>query len=123
MIQPKLRPIAAGVACFIALAPIVTLGALHGKTQGVKNTAEIDRQERLTAVAKAFVADNCYQSEAITVGAEFPVKGRSQSVCVRIKDGSRFGFLEYQKATLTITDAFSNKEVQAKISTLGVKTK
>lgn len=119
MIPPKHRPIVAGLACFIALAPIVTMGTLHGKTQGVKNEAETERQSRLEAVSKAFLSDNCYQSETIIVGAEFPVQGRSQSVCVRIKDGSRFGFLEYQKATLTITDAFSNKEVKAKISTLG----
>ena len=123
MIPPKHRPIAAGLACFISLAPIVTMGTVHGKTQGVRNEAEIARQSRLEAIAKASLSDNCYLTEAIVVGAEFPVVGRSQSVCITLNDRSRYGFIEYQKATLTVVDAFSAKEVNAKISTLGVKPK
>ncbi len=121
MIAPKHRPIAAGLACLIALAPIAVMGTMRGTAQTGKNEAETDRQSRLEAVAKSSLSDNCYQAAEITVGAEFPVKGRSQSVCIVLKDSSRYGFIEYQKSTLTVTDAFSRKEVQAKISTLGKK--
>ena len=123
MIPPKHRPIAGAVACLISLAPIFTIGALNGQSQGTKNIAEADRQSRLEAVSKASLSDNCYISSEITVGAEFVVKGRSQSVCIALKDGSRYGFIEYQKSTLTVTDAFSQKEVRSKISTLGPKGK
>ena len=123
MLPPKHRPIAGAVACLIALAPICTMGAFKGQSQGIKNNAETDRQSRLEAVAKASLSDNCYITSEITVGAEFPVRGRSQTVCIALKDGSRYGFIEYQKTTLTVTDAFSQKEVKAKISTLGVKQK
>jgi hypothetical protein len=117
MIPPKHRPIAGAVACLISLAPIFTIGALNGRSQGTKNIAETDRQSRLDAVSKASLSDNCYQAAEITVGAEFLVKGRSQSTCIALKDGTRYGFIEYQKSTLTVTDAFSQKEVKAKIST------
>ena len=117
MIPPKHRPIAGAVAGLISLAPIFTIGTLNGQSQGVKNVAETDRQSRLEAVSKASLSDNCYQAAEITVGAEFLVKGKSQSVCIALKDGSRYGFIEYQKSTLTVTDAFSQKEVKAKIST------
>ena len=117
MIPPKHRPIAGAVACLISIAPIFTIGALNGQSQGTKNVAEADRQSRLEAVSKAFLSDNCYQAAEITVGAEFVVKGRSQSVCIALKDSSRYGFIEYQKTQLTVADAFSQKEVKAKIST------
>ena len=117
MIPPKHRPIAGAVACLISLAPIFTIGTMNGRSQGVKNIAETDRQSRLEAVSKASLSDNCYITSEINVGAEFPVKGRSQTVCIALKDGSRYGFIEYQKSTLTVTDAFSQKEVKAKIST------
>ena len=123
MIPPKHRPIAGAVACLISLAPIFTIGALNGQSQGTKNVAETDRQSRLEAVSKASLSDNCYITSEITVGSEFPVKGRSQSVCIALKDGTRYGFIEYQKSTLTVTDAFSQKEIKAKISTLGTKGK
>ena len=123
MIPPKHRPIAGAVACLISLAPIFTIGALNGQSQGTKSIAEADRQSRLTAVSKAFLSDNCYITSQITVGAEFVVKGRSQSVCIALKDGSRYGFIEYHKSTLTVTDAVSQKEVRSKISTLGTKGK
>jgi len=123
MLAPKHRPIAAGLACLVSLAPICMIGALKGQSQGIKNEAEADRQARLEAVAKASISDNCYQVTEITVGAEFFVKGRSQSVCIALKDGTRYGFIEYQKTILTVTDAFSQKDVKAKISTLGVKQK
>ena len=117
MIPPKHRPIAGAFACLISLAPIVTIGAFKGQSQGIKNIAEADRQARLEAVSKSSLSDNCYITSEITVGAEFPIKGRSQSVCIALKDGSRYGFIEYQKSTLTVTDAFSQKEVKSKIST------
>ena len=123
MIPPKHRPIAGAVACLISIAPIFTIGALNGRSQGTKSIAETDRQSRLEAVAKTSLSDNCYQAAEITVGAEFVVKGRSQSVCIALKDGTRYGFIEYQKSTLTVTDAFSQKEVKSKISTLGTKGK
>jgi hypothetical protein len=125
MIPPKHRPIVAGVFGFVCLVPILTMGTLHGKTQGTKNEAENQRQDRLEAVAKASLSNNCYINPAaeIVVGAEFKVNGRAQSVCVTLKDNSRYGFIEYQKGVLTIVDAFSQKEVNAKISTLGVKSK
>ena len=84
MIPPKHRPIAGAVACLISLAPIFTIGALNGQSQGTKNIAETDRQSRLEAVSKASLSDNCYITSEITVGAEFVVKGRSQSVCICI---------------------------------------
>ena len=117
MIPPKHRPIAGAVACLISLAPIFTIGALNGQSQGTKNVSETNRQSRLEAVSKASLSDNCYITSEITVGAEFVVKGRSQTVCIALKDGSRYGFIEYQKSTLTVTDAFSQKEVKSKIST------
>ena len=117
MIPPKHLPIAGAVACLISLAPIFTIGTMNGRSQGTKNMAEADRQSRLEAVSKASLSDNCYQAAEITVGAEFLVKGKSQSVCIALKDGSRYGFIEYQKSTLTVADAFSQKEVKAKIST------
>ena len=117
MIPPKHRPIVGAVAALISLAPIFTIGALNGRSQGTKNVAEAVRQSRLKAVAMASLSDNCYQAAEITVGAEFPVRGRSQSVCIALKDGTRYGFIEYQKSTLTVTDAFSQKEVKSKIST------
>ena len=123
MIPPKHRPIAGAVACLISLAPIFTIGALNGQSQGTKNVAETDRQARLEAVSKASLSDNCYRAPEITVGAEFVVKGRSQSVCIALPNGKRYGFIEYQKSTLTVTDAFSQKEVKSKISTLGTKGK
>ena len=123
MIPPKHRPIAGAVACLISLAPIFTIGALNGQSQGTKNIAEADRQSRLEAVSKASLSDNCYLTSQITVGAEFPVKGRAQTVCIALKNGSRYGFIEYQKPTLTVTDAFSQKEIRSKISTLGIKGK
>ena len=118
MIPPKHRPIAGAVACLISLAPIFTIGALNGQSQGTKNIAEADRQSRLEAVSKASLSDNCYVASQITVGAEFPVKGRAQTVCIALKDGSRYGFIEYQKTQLTVADAFSQKEIKSKISTL-----
>jgi hypothetical protein len=121
MIPPKHRPIAAGLALGLALTPIVTIGVFHGQGRAVKNEAEIQRQSQLEAVAKAHLSNNCYTAESIVVGAEFRVQGRSQSVCIALKDGSRFGFIEYQKEVLTVTHAFSKKDVQAKISTLGKK--
>lgn len=123
MLPPKHRPIAAGVACVIALAPIAVMGTMRGTVQTGKNEAETERQSRLEAVAKAYLSQNCYVSPSpeIVVGAEFRVNGRAQSVCITLKDGSRFGYIEYQKSTLTITDAFSKKELDAKISTLGKK--
>jgi hypothetical protein len=122
MLPPKHRPIAAGLACLIAVVPIITIGTMHGKTQGVKTQAETDRQARLEAVSKAFLSENCYITKDITVGAEFPVKGHAQTTCIAFSDGSRFGFIEYQKEILTVTDAFSRKEVNSKISTLGAKS-
>ena len=122
MIPPKQRPIAASIASLVAIVPLLTIGITHGKTQGIKNDAETDRSNRLEAVAKASLSENCYIVESIVIGAEVPVIGRSQSVCIRLKDYSRYGFIEYQKSTLTAIDAFSRKEVQSKISTLGVKT-
>jgi len=121
MIPPKHRPIAGSFACLISLAPIFAIGTLNGRSQGTKNVAEADRQSRLEAVSKAELSNNCYQAAEIIVGAEFVVKGLSQSVCIALKDGSRYGFIEYQKSTLTVTNAFSQKEVKAKISTLGTK--
>lgn len=123
MLAPKHRPIAAGVAGLVAIVPILTIGTLHGKTQGTKNIAESERQARLEAVAKSYLSNNCYinQSPEIVIGAELRVNGRAQSVCLTLKDESRFGFIEYQGATLTIVDAFSRKDVDAKISTLGAK--
>ena len=121
MLPPKHRPIAAGLAMAVSIAPLFTIGVMNGKTQGVKNEAELGRQDRLEAVSKAYLSQNCYIVPAIIVGAEVPVQGRAQSVCITLKDESRFGFIEYQKATLTAIDAFSQKEVKAKISTLGVK--
>ena len=123
MIPPKHRPIAGAAACLISLAPIFTIGALNGRSQGTKNVAETDRQSRLEAVSKASLSDNCYITSEITVGAEFVVRGRSQTVCIALKNGSRYGFIEYQKSTLTVTDAFSQKEIRSKISTLGTKGK
>ena len=123
MIPPKHRPIAGAFACLISIAPLFTIGALNGRSQGTKNIAEADRQSRLEAVSKASLSDNCYVASQITVGAEFPIKGRSQSVCIALKDGSRYGFIEYQKTQLTVTDAFSQKEIRSKISTLGTKGK
>jgi hypothetical protein len=124
MIPPKHRPIAGAFFGLIALAPILTMGTVKGQSQGIKNEAETARQSRLEAVAKASISDNCYIAPiGIAVGAEFPVVGKSQSVCITLKDNSRYGFIEYQKGVLTIVDAFSQKEVKAKISTLGVKSK
>ena len=123
MIPPKHRPIAGLVACLISIAPIFTIGALNGRSQGTKNIAEADRQSRLEAVSKASLSDNCYLTSQITVGAEFPVKGRAQTVCIALKDGTRYGFIEYQKSVLTVVDAFSRKEIRSKISTLGTKGK
>jgi hypothetical protein len=123
MIPPKHRPIAGAVACLISLAPIFTIGALNGQSQGTKNVAEADRQARLEAVSKSALANNCYVTSEITVGAEFPVKGRAQTVCIALPNGKRYGFIEYQKSTLTVTDAFSQKEIRSKISTLGTKGK
>ena len=117
MIPPKHRPIAGIVACLISLAPIFTIGALNGQSQGTKNVAETDRQSRLEAVSKASLSDNCYITSEITVGAEFPVKGRAQTVCIALQNGKRYGFIEYQKSVLTVTDAFSQKEIKSKIST------
>ena len=117
MIPPKHRPIAGAFACLISIAPIFTIGALNGRSQGIKNVAETDRQSRLEAVSKASLSDNCYRASEITVGAEFVVRGRSQTVCIALKNGTRYGFIEYQKSTLTVTDAFSQKEVKSKIST------
>ena len=117
MIPPKHRPIAGAFACLISLAPIFTVGTMNGRSQSTKNIAETDRQARLEAVSKASLSDNCYITSEITVGAEFVVKGRSQTVCIALKNGTRYGFIEYQKSTLTVTDAFSQKEVKAKIST------
>lgn len=121
MIPPKHRPTAAIVAVAISFAPLLTMGAMNGKTQGVKNQSEAERQERLEAVAKSSLSQNCYIVPAIVIGAEVPVVGRAQSVCIRLKDSSRYGFIEYQKGTLTAIEAYSSKEVQSKISTLGVK--
>ncbi len=117
MIPPKHRPIAGIVACLISLAPIFTIGAMNGRSQGTKNVAETDRQSRLEAVSKASLSDNCYITSEITVGAEFPVKGRAQTVCIALQNGKRYGFIEYQKSVLTVTDAFSQKEIKSKIST------
>ena len=117
MIPPKHRPIAGAFACLISLAPIFTIGAMNGRSQGTKNALETDRQARLEAVSKSSLSDNCYITSEITVGAEFVVKGRSQTVCIALKDGSRYGFIEYQKSKLTVADAFSQKEVKSKIST------
>lgn len=117
MIPPKHRPIAGAVACLISIAPIFTIGALNGRSQGTKNVAETDRQSRLEAVSKASLSDNCYITSQIIIGSEFVVKGRSQTVCIALNDGSRYGFIEYQKSTLTVTDSFSQKEVNSKIST------
>lgn len=117
MIPPKHRPIAGAVACLISLAPIFTIGAMNGRSQGTKNAAETDRQSRLEAVSKASLSDNCYITSQINVGAEFSVRGRSQSVCIALPNGKRYGFIEYQQATLTVTDSFSQKEVKSKIST------
>ena len=117
MIPPKHRPIAGAFACLISIAPIFTIGALNGQSQGTTNVADTDRQSRLEAVSKASLSDNCYITSEITVGADFVVKGRSQTVCIALRNGSRYGFIEYQKSTLTVTDAFSQKEVKAKIST------
>ena len=117
MIPPKHRPIAGAVACLISLAPIFTIGTMNGRSQGTKNIAETDRQSRLEAVSKASLSDNCYITSEITVGAEFVVKGRSQTVCIALSNGLRYGFIEYQQATLTVTDSFSQKEVKSKIST------
>ena len=121
MIPPKHRPIAAGLAAAVAITPLFTMGVMNGKTQGVKNEAETARQDRLEAVSKAYLSNNCYIVPAIIVGSEVPVQGRAQSVCISLKDESRLGFIEYQKGALTAIDAFSQKEVKAKISTLGVK--
>jgi hypothetical protein len=121
MIAPQHRPIAAGLALFVSFAPLATTGLSKGSAQSAKNAAETDHQNRLESVAKEFLAENCYLSNEVTVGAEFLVQGRSQSVCVMKKDGDRFGFIEYQKQTLTVTDSFSRKQVNAKISTLGAK--
>ena len=117
MIPPKHRSIAGAFACLISLAPIFTIGAFKGQSQGIKNSAETDRQSRLEAVSKASLSDNCYVTSEITVGAEFVVRGRSQTVCIALDNGSRYGFIEYQKSTLTVTDSFSQKEVKSKIST------
>ena len=121
MILPSQRPIAASIASVFAVIPLLTMGTIHGKSQGVRNHAETDRQNRLEAVAKSSLSQNCYIVKAIVIGVEIPVEGRSQSVCIRLKDHSRYGFIEYQKDILTAIDAFSNKEVQSKISTLGAK--
>ena len=123
MIPPKHRPIAGAAACLISIAPIFTIGALNGQSQGTKNIAETDRQARLEAVSKASLSDNCYITSEITVGAEFVVKGRSQTVCIALQNGKRYGFIEYQKSVLTVVDAFSQKEIRSKISTLGTKGK
>ena len=121
MIPPSQRPIVASIASVFAVIPLLTMGAVNGKSQGIKNDAETDRQKRLETVAKASQSENCYIVQAIVIGAEIQVEGRSQSVCVRLADESRYGFIEYQKGVLTAIDAFSRKEVQAKISTLGIK--
>ncbi len=123
MIPPQHRPIAAGLASLVAIVPLLTIGVIQGKSQGIANNAEDERQHRLEAVAKASISQNCYVVGAIVVGAEVPVVGRAQSVCITLKDQSRYGFMEYQKGVLTAIDAFSAKEVKAKISTLGVKKK
>lgn len=120
MIPPSKRPIVASIASLVAIVPLLTIGISHGRSQGMKNDAETDRSNRLEAVAKASLSENCYIVQSIVIGAEVPVIGRSQSVCIRLKDYSRYGFIEYQKGVLTAIDAFSRKEVQSKISTLGV---
>lgn len=121
MIPPKYRAyIGLGVA-LVALVPTITLGTFKGQTQSDKNEAETNRQARLEAVSKSSLSDNCYILNEIVVGQEIIVKGRSQSVCIALSDGSRYGFIEYQKGLLTVTDSFSAKEVKSKISTLGVK--
>ena len=121
MIPPKQRPIVAAIASLLAIAPLLTIGSIKGQSQGIKNNAETDRQNRLEAVAKSSLSQNCYLVDAIVIGGEINVKGRAQSICITLKDGSRYGFIEYQKGSLIAIDAFSRKEVQAKISTLGVK--
>lgn len=121
MIPPKYRAyIGFGVA-LVALVPTITLGTFKGQTQGTKNEAETNRQSRLEAVSKSSLSDNCYIVSEIVIGQEIPIKGKAQSVCIALSNGSRFGYIEYQKAILTVTDAFSAKEIKSKISTLGVK--
>ena len=119
MIPPKQRPIVAAIASLVAIVPLLTMGTIRGQSQGIKNEAETDRQNRLEAVAKSSLSQNCYIVEAIVIGGEINVKGRAQSVCITLKDGSRFGFIEYQKGVLTAIDSFSRKDVKSKISTLG----
>ena len=119
MIPPKQRPIVAAIASLLAVIPLLTVGTIRGQSQGIKNEAETIRQSRLEAVAKASLSENCYVVETIVVGAEVPVIGRAQAICIRLKDGTRYAFIEYQKGVLTAIDSFSRKEVKAKISTLG----
>ena len=120
MIPPKQRPIVAAIASLLAIVPLFIFGTIRGQSQGLKNEAETTRQSRLESVAKAVLSENCYIVESIVIGGEVPVIGRAQAICIRLKDGSRYTFIEYQKGVLTAIDAFSRKEVQAKISTLGV---
>ncbi len=121
MIPPKYRPWIGFGVVLVALVPTITLGTYKGQSQGIKNEAETNRQARLEAVSKSSLSDNCYILNEIVVGQEIEVKGKSQSVCIALSDGSRFGYIEYQKGALTVTDSFSAKEIKSKISTLGVK--
>ena len=121
MIPPKQRPIVASIITAMSLIPIAITGMFHGQIQGAKNEAELNRSNHLEAVSKAFMSENCYIVEDIVIGGEINIKGRSQSICIQLQNSSRFGFIEYQKGALITVDAFSQKEVQAKKSTLGVK--
>lgn len=117
--KPNHRPILAVLVCVVAIVPIVTTGTFKGSTQANKNDLEADRQARLEAVSKSSLSENCYIVNEVVIGQEITVKGRSQSLCITLSDGSRYGYIEYQKGLLTVTDSFSKKEVQSKISTLG----